>query len=71
MINLRPGSRLKAGATFCEVQTNAGSLCLKEPDHDGDYHDGDYDGDHEQTMDWAGLRCKTTSQVSSVLLMVI
>ena len=50
MINLRPGSRLKAGATFCEVQTNAGSLCLKEPDHDGDYHDGHGDDDHDDKI---------------------
>ena len=50
MINLRPGSRLKAGATFGEVQTNAGSLCLKEPDHDGDYHDGHGDDVHNDKI---------------------
>ena len=40
MMNLRPGSRLKAGATLSEVQTDAGSLCLKEPDHHDDHDDG-------------------------------
>ena len=52
MINLRPGSRLKAGATFGEVQTNAGSLCLKEPDHDGDHQDGHGDDDHNDKIPW-------------------
>ena len=54
MINLRPGGRLIARATLCEVQTDAGSLRLKEPDdggHHGDHH-GDYGGDHHDEHDY-------------------
>ena len=55
MMNLRPGSGLIAGPTFGEVQTDAGSLCLKEPDHDyhdGNCRDGHGDDDHNDKIPW-------------------
>ena len=52
MTNLRPGSRLIAGATLSEVQTDAGSLCLKEPDHDDDHDDDDDHGAGCRVIKW-------------------